>query len=460
MREVNALRADLPAELTRLSVEKFSSDNVNIAQVAIVSERAPWFELQDLAERLEDRLEAVPGVRGAETWGFPSREVQVQLDLGRLSELRIPASQVLGAIGSEAANVPAGSVDVGRRRFNVKTDGTYADIEEVRNTVVGGTPSALVRLRDVATVTWGYADPTHLARWNGRRAVWVTATQQEGQNIQRVRDGMWAAMDVFEKTLPAGVTLRAVIRSGRRTSRARLTRLGEDFAIALALVLVTLLPLGGRASLVVMVSIPLSLAIGVALLYATGYSVNQLSIVGAVIALGLLVDDSIVVIENIARSHARRHVAARGGDRGNAPDRRRGAWQHGDAGIRVRATAVSSWAARPVHPLAADHGDLHDPRVAVRVAHDHPVAREPRAIRRARARREHLPAVVRARHSRDVRAGARSRARPPAGDACGGGGARRRERRARSSGWVLAVPQGGDAAVPRAHRDAGRREPG
>ena len=309
VREVNALRPELPAELARLTVQRFSSDNVNIAQVALVSARAPWHELETQAERLEDRLEAVPGVRGAETWGYPRREVQVQLDLGRLSELELPVSQVLGAIGSEAANVPAGSVDVGRRRFNVKTDGTYADIEEVRNTVVGGGPGAVVRLRDVAAVAWGYADPTHLARWNGRRAVWVTATQQEGENIQRVRDRMWAAMDTFEKTLPAGITLQRSFDQSQNVS-ARLSRLGEDFAIALVLVLVTLLPLGSRASLVVMVSIPLSLAIGVALLYATGYSVNQLSIVGAVIALGLLVDDSIVVIENIAR-HLREGMSRR-----------------------------------------------------------------------------------------------------------------------------------------------------
>jgi len=309
VREMNALRPDLPTDLTRLTVRRGGSENVNIAQVALVSERAPWLELQDLAERLEKRLEAVPGVRGAETWGFPSREVQVQLDLGRLSELQLPVSRILGAIGSDAANVPAGSVDVGRRRFNVKTDGTYTDIEEVRNTIVGGTPGALVRLRDVASVTWGYADPTHLARWNGRRAVWVTATQRDGQNIQRVRDRMWDTMDTFEKTLPPGVTLHRSFDQAQNVS-ARLSRLGEDFAIALALVLITLLPLGWRASSVVMVSIPLSLSIGVALLHATGYSVNQLSIVGAVIALGLLVDDSIVVIENIAR-HLREGLSRR-----------------------------------------------------------------------------------------------------------------------------------------------------
>lgn len=299
-REMTALRPELPAELARFSVEKFTSANVNIAQVALLADRAPWHQLETLAQRLEDRLEAVPGVRGVETWGYPTREVQVQLDLRRIAQMRLPVSQVLAAIGSEAANIPAGSVDVGRRRFNVKTDGAYADIEEVRNTVVAGTPGALVRLKDVASVEWGYADATHEARLNGKRAVWITATQQEGQNIQRVRDRMWAAMDVFEKTLPAGVRLERTFDQAENVSN-RLTRLGEDFGIALLLVLVTLLPLGSRASLVVMISIPLSLAMGIALLHATGFSVNQLSIVGAVIALGLLVDDSIVVIENIAR---------------------------------------------------------------------------------------------------------------------------------------------------------------
>src|SRR5256885_8135412 len=111
---------------------------------------------------------------------------------------------------------------------------------------------------------------------------------------------MWRELDAYERTLPPTVKLVRAFDQSHNVS-ARLSRLTEDFAIAILLVLVTLLPLGTRASAIVMVSIPLSLAIGVALLNATGFSINQLSIVGAVIALGLLVDDSIVVVENIAR---------------------------------------------------------------------------------------------------------------------------------------------------------------
>jgi multidrug efflux pump subunit AcrB len=168
---------------------------------------------------------------------------------------------------------------------------------------------------DVAQVDWGYADAAHVGRWNGRRAVFVTAAMQEGFNISDVKTRIWPELDRFEKTLPPGVTLARGFDQAANVDH-RLSRLAEDFAIALGLVLLTLLPLGGRASLVVMISIPLSLAIGVTLLDLTGYSINQLSIVGFVIALGLLVDDSIVVVENISRflraGHSRREAAMLG----------------------------------------------------------------------------------------------------------------------------------------------------
>ena len=300
LREMNALRPDLPAELARFTVEKFTTLDVAIAQLALVSETAPYHELDKLAERLEDRLTALPGVRNAERWGVPERQVDVALDLGRLARLDLPSSRVLQAINGESADLPAGRVEAGARVFNVKTSGSYETPDQVASTVIAGAGGRLIRVRDVADVTWGYADSTYRARYNGKRAVLVTVTQQEGQNIQSVRDGVWAALDTFQAELPAGITLERGFDQAHNVSQ-RLSRLGEDFMIAIGLVLITLLPLGLRAAGIVMVSIPLSLAIGLTMLRFTGFTVNQLSIVGAVVALGLLVDDSIVVVENITR---------------------------------------------------------------------------------------------------------------------------------------------------------------
>jgi len=300
VREINALRPGLPAELARLDIYKASTLDVNIVQIALVSDVASYHVLDSLAEDLEDRLSAVPGVRNAERWGAPERQVDVQLDLGRLAALHLPVAQVLGAIGGESADIPGGNVDAGQRSYSVRSSGSYETLDQVRTTVVRGGQGRLVRVGDVAGVDWGYADSTYRARFNGRRAVFVTANQRAGTTVQTVRNGIYAELDRFERGLPRGVTLARGFDQAANVSH-RLARLGEDFLIALALVLLTLLPLGTRAALIVMISIPLSLAMGVTAVRWIGFTLNQLTIVGMVIALGLLVDDSIVVVENITR---------------------------------------------------------------------------------------------------------------------------------------------------------------
>ncbi len=300
VREVNAERPLLPAELARLDIERGSTRNVNIVQVALVSEHAPYRTLDSLAEALSDRLGTVPGVRRSERWGAPPREALVELDLGRLAELRLPVGQVLGAIGGESSDVPAGSVETGPRSFSVRTSGGYDNLDQIRATVIRAADGRMVRVGDVARVSWGYADSTYRARFDGKRAVFVTADQQAGTTVEAVRDGIYRVLDEFDRDLPRDIRLARGFDQAANVSH-RLTRLGEDFLIAIGLVLLTLLPLGVSAATVVMISIPLSLAIGLTALNATGYTLNQLTIVGMVIALGLLVDDSIVVVENITR---------------------------------------------------------------------------------------------------------------------------------------------------------------
>jgi multidrug efflux pump subunit AcrB len=299
-REMNALRPTLPTELRSLDVQRFNAANVNILQVALVSETAPYSQLESVSDRLRKQLEAVPGVKEVKRWGFPKQEVRVALDLERMSQLHIPVSQVLGAIQGTNVNIPGGSIDAGTRRLSVKTSGDYQSLEEIRSTPVGGGAGRVLRLSDIAEVELKNEDATTIARYNGHRAVFVTANEKEKQNIFTVRNGLFAALDKFEPQLPAGIHLERGFDQSRNVEH-RLHGFIRDFGLAILLVLVTLLPLGLRASGIVMVSIPLSLSIGVALLNVAGFSINQLSIVGFVIALGLLVDDSIVVVENITR---------------------------------------------------------------------------------------------------------------------------------------------------------------
>ena len=148
--------------------------------------------------------------------------------------------------------------------------------------------------------------------------MFVTANQKDGYNIFEVRERISAAAERFEAQLPKRIKLERGFDQSENVA-TRLNRLTTDFAIAIALVAITLLPLGLRAASIVMISIPLSLAIGLSALHFLGYSLNQISIAGFVVALGLLVDDSIVVVENIARflreGHTRTQAAMLARDR-------------------------------------------------------------------------------------------------------------------------------------------------
>ena len=300
VREVNALRGTLPDGLARLEIRRARTTEVAIVQVALVSDTLPMRRLEKAADRLRERLARVPGVRQARYWGTPSSEVRVSLDLPRLAALQLPASAVADALRARGAEAPVGAVQAGDRRFNVKSGGAFKSLEAVADTPVRSKGGQVVRVRDVAKVEWAEDEPTHLARFNGKRAVFVTVTQKDGQDVGKITAEIRRALDEHERTLPASVKLERAFFQAENVDH-RLSNLFRDFAIALGLVLITLLPLGFRAGVVVMMSIPLSLLIGLALLQAFGFTLNQLSIAGFVLALGLLVDDSIVVVENIAR---------------------------------------------------------------------------------------------------------------------------------------------------------------
>jgi multidrug efflux pump subunit AcrB len=299
-REVNALRPDLPADIAQIEIRKISPGLVNIVQLALVSEDAPYRELEDYARELKDILKTVDGIRTAESWAFPARELRVELDLKRMAELGLSPARVADALRSENANIPAGLVDLGSRTFSLKTSGSYTTLDEVRDTVVAAVEGRSVRVRDVARVSWSTQQWSYVGRYNGKRAVFVTANQKEGRNVLDVQRSIDAAVERFEEGLPKRVALERGFEQSRNVG-TRLSRLYTDFGIAIALVMLTLLPLGWRAASIVMVSIPLSIAFGLIVLYFLDYSLNQLSIAGFVVALGLLVDDSIVVVENIAR---------------------------------------------------------------------------------------------------------------------------------------------------------------
>ncbi len=300
VREVNSMRSELPEDILSIDVTKISPTDVNILQMGLVSENASREQLKKHAEYLQDMLEKVKPLQKVEISGLPNQIVRVDLKLDQLSQMHIPVSAIIGSMQSEIANIPGGSVIAGNKSFNIKTSGNFKSISEIESTIVYSVGGKNIALKDVADVHFDYEENKHITRLNGHRCVLIDAAQKPGFNISQTQKLYLPVIADFKKTLPANIELVDYFDQAENVNN-RLGGLGIDFIIAILLVAITLLPLGGRAAVVVMISIPLSLAIGLVMLNALGYNMNQLSIVGLVVALGLLVDDSIVVVENIER---------------------------------------------------------------------------------------------------------------------------------------------------------------
>ncbi|WP_339688966.1 efflux RND transporter permease subunit [uncultured Parasphingorhabdus sp.] len=300
VREVSAIRDELPAELQKLEYRKIRTTEAAVMQVALISETASWRRMEKYADDMVEVFTRNSGVRESRIFGLPKPEVSVEVDSDRLSELRVPASAIADTVRRGGADLPGGAVQSGERRLNVEAGGAFRNLDAIRGLPLRAADGSLLTVDDVADVSWGAQEQIYRTRHNGQRAVFLTVTQKDGVDVTRLKNELDIELKRQRSILPPDIKLVMQFDQSRDVKR-RLNELTRDFSIAIALVIFTLLPLGFRSSAIVMISIPLSLASGLLVLYAMGYNLSQLSIAGFIVSLGLLVDDSIVVTENIAR---------------------------------------------------------------------------------------------------------------------------------------------------------------
>jgi multidrug efflux pump subunit AcrB len=300
VRELAALKGKLPSDMELPTVEKVSPSNVNVIQTALISETATWSQLKKEADKLAESLEKIPSLKNIEIAGLPQEQIQISLDFERMARLGVSQQVVLNNLQSELANIPSGNLDIGNRYFNVKSGDNFKNLEDIQKTLVFTANNRNIQLKDIATVSMSFAERDHITRLNGHRGIFVVAAQKSKENIAATQKAYQPVLEKFRNSLPENIDMVPHFDQAEVVQK-RLSGLGFDFLWAILLVAFTLLPLGLRPAIIVMISIPLSLSIGIIILNYLGFSLNQLSIVGLVVALGLLVDDSIVVIENIER---------------------------------------------------------------------------------------------------------------------------------------------------------------
>jgi multidrug efflux pump subunit AcrB len=302
VQKVNAIRHELPEDIAALTIQRWVlSDFVIVHQAALLSETVPFTVLEEEAERLEKELERIPGVKRVRIWGIPDREVRISVDLNRLAARRLSLHEIIQAVQSAGQNIPGGHLDMGGRRFSIRTSGPFASLEEIGDTVIRARGEKVVFLRDVADIRFDNADAQTFHRVDGRRGVFVTIHQKDGTNIFRVMEGVRTALASFSENLPAGIDLVTVFDQSESVA-ARLNAFFTNLLQGLVLVgLMILVAANIRSAVIVILAIPFSIFIALGFVDLSSYGLQQMTIAGLVIAIGLLVDNAIVVTENISR---------------------------------------------------------------------------------------------------------------------------------------------------------------
>lgn len=298
---VNQVRADLPDEVRQLDVKKVSPQDVIILQMALLSETSSFHDLVNWGERLEDRINQIDGIRTVEVTGAPEEEVRIALDMEEMSRRNISLNQVLQLLSQNHSNLPGGELNASGRSFVVKTSGSYHSISALKQTVISSSGGQMVFLKDIAKVNMEYEDPKYIARLDGQRAIYVSVTQQKGKNILKIDEAIEEELLAFKAELPAEIQMAPVFRQAPAVE----TRVNDFFLNLLQGIFlvgaIIFLFLGARNAIIIMTVIPTSILMAIFFLDTADFGLQQISIAGLVIALGLLVDNGIVVVENIHR---------------------------------------------------------------------------------------------------------------------------------------------------------------
>ncbi len=301
-REIAAIRDQLPDDIVYLDLEQIKpEDRVNFILLAITSENTPYSNLYDLAEDLKEDLEDISGIKTVDIDASPAEEIRITIDFQRMAAMNMNLRQIVTTLQTNNINVPGGDISSGSRNFTIESTGGYDNIDEIRNTIIGSYNGHIVKLKDVADISKTYEDILWKAEYNKVKCVFVGAKLKRGFNIIAVHKEAMAVIEKHRANLPNSVKMNMAFEQATSVSQ-RINDFFKNLLQGIALVgIVIFLALGWRAALVIITLIPICVVLSLAILNGSGYALQQISVASLVLALGLLVDNGIVVIENITR---------------------------------------------------------------------------------------------------------------------------------------------------------------
>ena len=298
--KLDMVNSSLPDGATVPIIFKFSSDDMPIMILSATAEES----LPGLDRILDDKvvtpLARVSGVGTVSVNGAPTREIQVYCDPSRLQAYGLSVSTISSIIASENRNVPAGSIDIGSDVYSLRVQKEFKDPSELLDIVLGSYNGRTVYLRDVATVRDGSQEKEMESYTNGVRSAQIIIQKQSGANTVNVIRNVKKAMKTIQADLPTDIEIKTVVDSSDNIINT-INSLKETILITFIVVMLVVFIFLGRwrATFIIVLSIPIALLASLVYLFATGSTLNIISMSALSIAIGMVVDDAIVVLENV-----------------------------------------------------------------------------------------------------------------------------------------------------------------
>lgn len=297
--KLDRVTRSLPDDVTP-TIMKMDSNSMPIMRIAVRGNRSVD-ELKKIADdNIVDVLEQANGVGEADTMGGREQIVRVELDQNRLQSYDLTLSGVSSTLATQNIELGGGTITEGKTDYSIRTTGEYSDIDEINNTVVKTVNGYDVKLSDIGRAYMGYKDASSIVYINGLPGVYVSITKQSGENSVTVADAVYQKIDELERTLPEDISLE-IIRDDTEGIRDTIATLLDSAwqGLVLAVIILYIFLCSFKTTIIIAISIPLSIIITLLCMNLAGITLNMMTLTGLILGVGMIVDASIVMIDNI-----------------------------------------------------------------------------------------------------------------------------------------------------------------
>lgn len=298
--KLDMVNSILPDGATLPVIFKFSADDMPIMMLSATADESAQGLEKILDDRLATPLARVSGVGTVNVSGAPTREIKVYCDPNKLQAYNLSVSQISSVIAAENRNLPSGNIDIGSETYTLRVQKEFTDPSEMLDIVLGAVGGRTIYLRDVATIEDGNEEREQESYTNGVRSARITIQKQSGANTVNVIRDVKKQLKKIEKTLPSDIEVITVVDGSEEIINTIHTLLETIIITFLVVMLVVFVFLGNfKSTFIIVLSIPIALMASLVYLFATGSTLNIISMSALSLAIGMVVDDAIVVLENV-----------------------------------------------------------------------------------------------------------------------------------------------------------------